>query len=60
VIVPVDGHAGETVEIQADGEYVCTATVSRGGEVQVSRGSAIAEEIERALDRGGQVRVVPA
>jgi ATPase len=60
VVVPVEGHEGETVEIQADGEYVCTATVSRGGEVQVSRGSAIAEEIERAIDHGKQIRVVPS
>jgi ATPase len=60
VVVPVEGHEGETVEIQADGEYVCTATVSRGGEVQVSRGSAIAEEIERAIDHGKQIRVLPS
>jgi ATPase len=60
VVIPVDGHEGETVEIQADGEYVCTATVSRGGEVQVSRGSAIAEEIERAIDRQAEIRVIPA
>ena len=46
VIIPLEGHAGETVEVEADGEYLFTATVSRGGEVQVSRGSAIAEELE--------------
>jgi ATPase len=34
--------------------------VSRGGEVQVSRGSAIAEELEQAIDRGKQVTVVPS
>ncbi|PSP76178.1 ATPase [Halobacteriales archaeon QS_1_68_20] len=60
VIVPVDGHAGETVEVQADGEYLFTATVGRGGEVRVSRGSAIAEELERAIDRRQQITVVPA
>jgi len=59
VVVPAAGYEGETVEIRAGDEYVCTATVSRGGEVQVSRGSAIAEEIERAVDRGREVRVVP-
>ncbi|GAA0666161.1 PINc/VapC family ATPase [Natronoarchaeum mannanilyticum] len=60
VIVPVEGHAGETVEIQADDEYLFTATVSRGGEVQVSRGSAIAEELERAIDRKRRITVVPS
>ncbi|SFR98954.1 ATPase, PilT family [Halomicrobium zhouii] len=37
VVVPMDGHAGDTVEVQADGEYLFTATVSRGGEIQISR-----------------------
>ncbi|RDZ48718.1 ATPase, partial [Haloferax sp. Atlit-4N] len=46
VIVPLDGHAGDTVELQADGEYLFTATVSRSGEIQVYRGSGIAEELE--------------
>ncbi|MFB6084884.1 MAG: PINc/VapC family ATPase [Halorientalis sp.] len=60
VIVPMEGHAGETVEVQADGEYLFTATVSRGGEIQVSRGSAIAEELEQAIDRGKTISVVPS
>jgi len=56
----MEGHAGETVEVQADGEYLFTATVSRGGEIQVSRGSAIAEELERAIDHNRQITVVPS
>ena len=60
VIVPMDGHAGDTVEVQADGEYLFTATVSRGGEIQVSRGSAIAEELEKAIDHGRTITVVPS
>ena len=59
VIVPFEGHAGETVEVQAGGEYLFTATVSRGGEIQVSRGSAIAEELEDAIDGGRQITVAP-
>jgi ATPase len=59
VVVPLDGHAGETVEVRADGEYLFTATVSRGGEIQVSRGSAIAEELELAVDRGQTITVAP-
>lgn len=57
VVIPVGGHSGETVEVQADGEYLFTATVSRGGEIQVSRGSAIAEELERAIDYGRTITV---
>ena len=60
VIVPMEGHAGETVEVQADGKYLFTATVSRGGEIQVSRGSAIAEELEQAIDRGKTISVIPS
>jgi len=60
VVIPVDGYEGDTVEVQADGEYLFTATVSRGGEVQVSRGSAIAEELERAIDHGKSITVVPS
>jgi ATPase len=60
VVIPLEGHAGETVEVKADGEYLFTATVSRGGEIQVSRGSAIAEELESAIDRGKTVTVTPS
>ena len=45
--------------MQANGEYLFTATVSRGGEIQVSRGSAIAEELELAIDRGQTITVAP-
>jgi len=60
VVIPMEGHAGETVEVQADGEYLFTATVSRSGEIQVSQGSAIAEELEQAVDRGRTITVVPS
>jgi len=60
VLIPMQGYEGETVEVQADGEYLFTATVSRGGEVQVSRGSAIAEELEMAIDRGKTITVAPS
>jgi len=60
IIVPAHEYTGDTVEVQADGEYLFTATVSRGGEIQVSRGSAIAEELEQAIDRSKQITVVPS
>jgi ATPase len=59
VVIPLDDYHGDTVEVQADGEYLFTATVSRGGEIQVSRGSAIADELEAAIDRGKTITVVP-
>ncbi|MFB6123602.1 MAG: PINc/VapC family ATPase [Haloferacaceae archaeon] len=60
VVIRMDGHVGETVEVRADGEYLFTATVGRGGDIQVSRGSAIADELEQAIDRKQRITVVPA
>ena len=59
VVIRMDEHVGETVEVRADGEYLFTATVGRGGDIQVSRGSAIAEELEDAVDRRQTISVVP-
>ena len=58
IITPSSVQPGETIEVHADGEYLFTATVGRGGEIQVSRGSAIAAELESAIDRREQVTVV--
>jgi len=60
VVVDVSGGAevGQTVEVHADGEYLFTATVGRGGEIQVSRGSAIADELERAIDEKRRITVL--
>jgi ATPase len=60
VVVRMDDHVGETVEVRADGDYLFTATVGRGGDIQVSRGSAIADELEEAIDHKRQITVVPA
>ncbi|SEH37290.1 ATPase, PilT family [Halopenitus malekzadehii] len=60
VEIPVEEDVGETVEVRAEDEYLFTATVGRGGEIQVSRGSAIAEELEDAIDRKRTISVVPA
>jgi ATPase len=60
VVIRLDEHVGETVEVRAGGDYLFTATVGRGGDVQVSRGSAIAEELEDAIDRKQEITVVPA
>lgn len=59
VVVRLDEHVGETVEIRADNEYLFTATVGRGGDIQVSRGSAIADDLEAAIDHRAQITVHP-
>jgi ATPase len=59
VVVRMDEHVGETVEVRADSEYLFTATVGNGGDIQVSRGSAIAEELEEAIDRDRRITVLP-
>jgi ATPase len=59
VVVRLDEHVGETVEIRADNEYLFTATVGRGGDIQVSRGSAIADDLEAAIDRRAEITVHP-
>jgi ATPase len=62
VVVDVQNgvDVGETVEVRADDEYLFTATVGRGGEIQVSRGSAIADELEDAIDHKRRITVHPA
>ena len=60
ITIPVrEADAGDTVEVRAAGDYLFTATVGRGGDIQVSRGSAIAEELERAIDHERVITVVP-
>ncbi len=60
VVIRMDNHVGETVEVRANDEYLFTATVGRGGDIQISRGSAIAEELEDAIDRKQQITVATA
>jgi ATPase len=60
IVIRMDEHVGETVEVRAGGDYLFTATVGRGGDIQVSRGSAIADELEDAVDRKRRITVVPA
>lgn len=52
-----DSRAGETVEVRANNEYLFTATVGRAGDIQVSRGSQIARELEDAIDRRKTITV---
>jgi ATPase len=58
IVIERPEQVGETVEVLADAEYLFTATVGRGGEIQISRGSAIADELELAIDAGAPITVV--
>ena len=60
IVLPMDSDPGETVKVCVDGEYLFTATVGRGGEIQVSRGTAIAEELEHAIDMERQITAISA
>ena len=57
ILQPPGAEPGDTVEVKANNEYLFTATVGRGGEIQVSRGSAIAAELEQAIDRRQQITI---
>ncbi len=60
VVIPADEHVGNTVEVHADGDYVFTATVGQAGDIKVSRGSAIADELEQAIDQSRTIRLIPS
>ncbi|MFW6153373.1 MAG: KH domain-containing protein, partial [Halobacteriota archaeon] len=57
IVIPARDRVGETVEVHADGDYIFTATVGRDGEIKVTRGSAIADELERAINAGQAIRL---
>ena len=59
IIIPSENYIGNAIEIHVDGKYLFTATVGGKGEIQLARGSAIAEELEGVIDRKGKISIVP-
>ncbi|MGZ4880449.1 MAG: ATPase, T2SS/T4P/T4SS family [Halobacteriota archaeon] len=55
VIVTSNARPGEIVDVLIDDDYLFTATIGRGGEIKVTKGTNIANRILDALDRGGQI-----
>lgn len=55
VIVTSDAHPGDIVDVSIDNEYLFTATIGRGGEIKVTKGTNIANRILDALDRGARI-----
>jgi len=57
VIIMSDAQAGEIVDVLLDDTYLFTATIGRGGEIKVTKGTNIANRILDALDRGQQIMI---
>jgi len=55
VIVTSDARPGDIVDVFIDSEYLFTATIGRGSEVKVTKGTNIANRILDALDRGARI-----
>jgi ATPase len=55
VIVTSDARPGDIVDVFIDNEYLFTATIGRGGEIKVTKGTNIANRILDALDRGARI-----
>ncbi len=50
VIATSDAMPGDIVDVLIDDEYLFTATIGRGGEIKVTKGTNIANRILDALD----------
>jgi ATPase len=55
VIVTSNARPGEIVDVLIDDAYLFTATIGRGGEIKVTKGTNIANRILDALDRGARI-----
>jgi ATPase len=55
VIVISNARPGEIVDVLIDDDYLFTATIGRGGEIKVTKGTNIANRILDALDRGARI-----
>lgn len=57
VIITSDAQAGDIVDVLIGDAYLFTATIGRGGEIKVTKGTNIANRIIDALDQGQPVMV---
>ncbi|MGZ4903688.1 MAG: ATPase, T2SS/T4P/T4SS family [Halobacteriota archaeon] len=57
VIITSDAQAGDIVDVLIDDAYLFTATIGRGGEIKVTKGTNIANRIVDALDQGQHIVV---
>ncbi|RLG22246.1 hypothetical protein DRN72_02550 [Methanosarcinales archaeon] len=57
LVIKLPEYAGEDVDIYVGGTYLFTATVSKNGEVKISRASEFARIIENALESGESITI---
>ncbi|MDD1720742.1 MAG: PINc/VapC family ATPase [Euryarchaeota archaeon] len=57
VIITSDAQSGDIVDVLIDDAYLFTATIGRGGEIKVTKGTNIANRIVDALDQGQPIMV---
>ncbi len=55
IILKVNGSPGDTVEIYAGGSYLFTATIGRAGEIKITKGSTISDEIQDIIEAGEEI-----
>jgi len=57
VVITSDASAGDIVDVLIDNEYLFTATMGRGGEIKVTKGTNIANRIINAIDLGERIMI---
>ena len=57
VVITSDASAGDIVDVLIDNEYLFTATMGRGGEIKVTKGTNIANRIVNAIDLGERIMI---
>jgi ATPase len=55
IILKVKGSPGDTVEIYAGESYLFTATIGRAGEIKITKGSTISDEIQDIIEAGEEI-----
>lgn len=55
IILKVKGSPGDTVEIYSGESYLFTATIGRAGEIKITKGSTISDEIMDIVEGGEQI-----
>jgi ATPase len=57
VVITSNALAGDIVDVLIDNEYLFTATMGRGGEIKVTKGTNIANRIMSAIDSGERIMI---
>ncbi len=55
LILKIEGSPGDTVEIYAGESYLFTATIGKAGEIKITKGSAISDDILDLIEAGEEI-----